>query len=231
MNLSLVSRAAVAGLALAFAAVPAAAVSTFRQFQQANPSDELFVYTAGPVSSFTGTYTLGLSTPRFGIPPIFFPVTVTISATSTDPLMMMTPTTFAQTGWAGTITLTTTDPLVPGGNLLTVTFAGAVAQFESDGGPGNWAAALALAAPKVPGPGGSFIAYLTDYLPQKWIESSNANNFALSFSGGATISGPYAGTGTFAALVPEPATWAMLIAGFGMVGLAARRRRAAATIA
>lgn len=26
-------------------------------------------------------------------------------------------------------------------------------------------------------------------------------------------------------MVPEPATWAMLIAGFGMVGLAARRRR------
>ncbi len=28
------------------------------------------------------------------------------------------------------------------------------------------------------------------------------------------------------AFVPEPATWALLIAGFGMVGLAARRRRA-----
>ena len=29
----------------------------------------------------------------------------------------------------------------------------------------------------------------------------------------------------FAASVPEPATWAMLIAGFGMVGAAVRRRR------
>lgn len=29
-------------------------------------------------------------------------------------------------------------------------------------------------------------------------------------------------------IVPEPATWAMLIAGFGIVGVAARRRRAAA---
>jgi hypothetical protein len=27
--------------------------------------------------------------------------------------------------------------------------------------------------------------------------------------------------------IPEPATWAMLIAGFGLVGAAARRRRAA----
>ncbi len=29
-----------------------------------------------------------------------------------------------------------------------------------------------------------------------------------------------------AGAIPEPATWAMLIAGFGLVGLAARRRRA-----
>ncbi len=31
-------------------------------------------------------------------------------------------------------------------------------------------------------------------------------------------------TGTFAA-VPEPQSWAMLIAGFGLIGVAARRRR------
>jgi hypothetical protein len=28
--------------------------------------------------------------------------------------------------------------------------------------------------------------------------------------------------------VPEPATWAMLLAGFGLVGVSARRRRALA---
>ena len=32
-------------------------------------------------------------------------------------------------------------------------------------------------------------------------------------------------------VVPEPATWALMIAGFGMVGAAARRRRPAATVA
>jgi hypothetical protein len=31
--------------------------------------------------------------------------------------------------------------------------------------------------------------------------------------------------------VPEPATWAMLIAGFGAVGVAARRRRTVRTAA
>lgn len=35
----------------------------------------------------------------------------------------------------------------------------------------------------------------------------------------------------FAAAVPEPATWAMLIAGFGAVGLTTRRRRAASVAA
>jgi hypothetical protein len=30
--------------------------------------------------------------------------------------------------------------------------------------------------------------------------------------------------------VPEPATWAMLIAGFGLVGFAARRRRETASV-
>ncbi|WP_235983265.1 FxDxF family PEP-CTERM protein [Thermaurantiacus tibetensis] len=229
MNRMLKLGAIVAACAGAIAA-PAAAVTTFRQFQQAVPTAEPFSYVNGATSTFSGSYALALSTPRFGVPPIFFPVTVTISASTTAPLMMMSPTTFAQAGWAGTITLTSTDPLVPGGNLLTVNFSGAVAQFEQSGA--NWAAAMALAAPKVPSiPGGPFITYATSYAPQSWIALSNVNNFALSFSGGDAIGGPYAGTGTFAAFVPEPATWAMLIAGFGMVGFAARRRRTIATIA
>lgn len=33
------------------------------------------------------------------------------------------------------------------------------------------------------------------------------------------------GTFTFSSGVPEPATWAMMIAGFGLIGMAARRRR------
>ena len=65
------------------------------------------------------------------------------------------------------------------------------------------------------------------------------------FSG--TASAPMFMTGTFAltsivsgrstltiseavAAIPEPATWAMMIGGFGMIGFAARRRRASPTL-
>jgi hypothetical protein len=34
-------------------------------------------------------------------------------------------------------------------------------------------------------------------------------------------------TASSGAVVPEPASWALLIAGFGLVGAAARRRRVA----
>ena len=39
-------------------------------------------------------------------------------------------------------------------------------------------------------------------------------------------SGGFAGTEGLASVVPEPAGWAMLIAGFGFTGAAMRRRRA-----
>ena len=58
---------------------------------------------------------------------------------------------------------------------------------------------------------GDTSAYVTD-----WAVGSEYTNYAFKISdaGGA---------------VPEPATWAMLITGFGLVGAAARRRRTGAT--
>lgn len=57
----------------------------------------------------------------------------------------------------------------------------------------------------------------------------NANDIPNNF-GIATLTDPfplYYGAGSFTAAVPEPGTWAMLIVGFGMVGVAARRRKTA----
>ncbi|MFN3513494.1 MAG: FxDxF family PEP-CTERM protein [Phenylobacterium sp.] len=49
----------------------------------------------------------------------------------------------------------------------------------------------------------------------------------LIVSGTSGGNGSYAGTLTFfpSAAIPEPATWAMMIAGFGLAGAALRRRR------
>lgn len=45
-----------------------------------------------------------------------------------------------------------------------------------------------------------------------------------------TNSASYAGTLNIASAVPEPATWAMMIAGFGLVGGAMRRRNTVRTV-
>jgi hypothetical protein len=51
--------------------------------------------------------------------------------------------------------------------------------------------------------------------------SFGAGVLALNNDPGATRYG----AGSFTASVPEPTSWAMLLAGFGLVGFAARRRR------
>ncbi len=59
----------------------------------------------------------------------------------------------------------------------------------------------------------------------------NNNNAGINTGNGGLTGGPsnlqFTGTISFdAGTVPEPATWGLLIAGFGMVGVATRRRKA-----
>ena len=66
-------------------------------------------------------------------------------------------------------------------------------------------------------------SYLTGYVTQ-----------AASLTSARPIQAIYADNGAsqgFAVGVPEPATWAMMIAGFGMVGFAARRRKPISAVA
>ena len=49
--------------------------------------------------------------------------------------------------------------------------------------------------------------------------------------GSTTGAGNYSGTATFTAVVPEPATWAMMITGLGLLGMTLRRRRDSLTFA
>ncbi len=53
------------------------------------------------------------------------------------------------------------------------------------------------------------------------------NTLTFSNVGGGTVSGDLTATVS----VPEPATWAMMVAGFGLVGVGVRRRRPAAVAA
>jgi len=72
----------------------------------------------------------------------------------------------------------------------------------------------------------------TGWMTQTFQFTATGTSQVLSFLSVGTPSGlpPMAvldGVSVMTAAVPEPATWAMLITGFGMVGFAARRRRSA----
>lgn len=82
------------------------------------------------------------------------------------------------------------------------------------------------------GPGSSFAAYcpgcsIADQ-QAALLETARYPGHDFQFTGVYTL-GQDSGTGTFnIAAVPEPGTWTLLIAGFGMLGAALRRRRLAA---
>lgn len=93
--------------------------------------------------------------------------------------------------------------------------------------PSNWDGSIAIL--NVPIGKQSSIANMIDgSFPKTRISFDLYSDFRLPplFSGTGTISLPAA-----TAAVPEPASWAMMIAGFGMIGGAARYRRRRTTVA
>lgn len=69
-----------------------------------------------------------------------------------------------------------------------------------------------------------FLSYVLTFVP------TSSGSFSLVFgaSGANDARGPILDNILVDSAVPEPSTWFMLLAGFGMVGLAARRRRSVA---
>lgn len=53
----------------------------------------------------------------------------------------------------------------------------------------------------------------------------DAGDYMFSFAGHSSSSGTLTGNVTISAAVPEPGTWAMMLLGFGAIGLTIRRRR------
>ncbi|WP_022679922.1 PEPxxWA-CTERM sorting domain-containing protein [Sandarakinorhabdus limnophila] len=66
-----------------------------------------------------------------------------------------------------------------------------------------------------------FLSYVLSFVPT----SSGTLSLVFSATGNNDARGPILDNILVDSAVPEPASWLMLIAGFGMVGIAARRRR------
>jgi len=211
--------AVAAALAFGAATVPAQATVTFAQFFQSAPGAPFVHIGGGGGASFLANTGSVVSILDFG-PLGFYLTDLSFSATSSAPITSMGGV-FEQGGWSGTISFTQAGGTV---NVLTATFTDAV--FTVTTGPGGSQSGSLI----VSGGCGSVLCYTSDWLS---VDNLKVNNFGLSFSGitGYTAAGgnfTASGSGTFAgAPIPEPATWALMIAGFGLIGAAARRRRIA----
>lgn len=198
-----------AALALSLAAAPAAhAAVTFAQYEQVDGGLDTVVYDDGTLADTGGV--LGAL--------VSFNFLDTVGPGLDDPVDAYLNIDASGSPWDGTISFTRVSD---GANLLTLTFTSAT--LAGGGGSG----ALFGSTP------GGTVSYTSDFID---FTNANVGDFALSFSG--ITPGMSANfwtgdsTGTFAAdvrgrgtEVPEPATWAMMIIGFGGIGAVLRRRR------
>nr|WP_295661611.1 FxDxF family PEP-CTERM protein [Polymorphobacter sp.] len=138
--------------------------------------------------------------------------------------------TFAANGMnSGLYEFTVSQPKTAGVSSFTNSAVGGTGSFEfssiglySGLGTGGTLLKTGMIVPRA---GGTTQAYLGDYT------FTAGNSYTIAYSG--TVEGKPASVGssiTFAlAAVPEPASWALMVAGFGLVGFAARRRTTTVT--
>jgi hypothetical protein len=110
--------------------------------------------------------------------------------------------------------------------FYTSSTAATVTVYDAPGGTGNVLATLNLVAQFADNCTGDPTGAFCNWTAVGVTFSGTA--FSIDFGGTANQTGFDNITfGSASPAIPEPATWAMLIAGFGLVGHAARRRRAA----
>jgi hypothetical protein len=213
-----------AALASVFLAAPVLAVEnatvTFAQFTQQN-SSKIAQYdntgSGNTLSIFNAPVNFVIT--AFG-PLGVYASTLSMTASSSAQITNL-GLQYEQIGWNGTMQFGNGD------NYLTVDFTDATFSFDGTGG----SASLISTDPASP------ISYTSNVLG---LPAFNFKNFSLAFSGlnppfsvaangygsdfDANVAGSFAGSA-----VPEPAAWAMLIAGFGLTGAAMRRRQARMT--
>lgn len=220
--------AAVVAGALTLVAVPAAAATettTYLQFFQANNNKVLNVSRVAGVTTFSASGALVDARVQAFHPdaPFLEQVSFSFSASSSESREIVGDG-FQVQGFTGVLSFTTADNR----NLLTLQFNDALSASFDGSDAGTFSSAMPPAV----------FNFSSDIID---VSNFVGGNFSLAISGLSSpiIDGDYSINGniagTFAAatqaVVPEPAAWALMISGFGMVGFAARRRRARRVVA
>lgn len=216
--------AAVASLLLA---APALAVDTasitFAQFTQQNTNKVAQYGATGTGNTLTiADASAFLVVTAYG-PAGVYNSTMSLAASSSSPVVDTGPQ-FEQGGWNGQMSF------VNGINQLTVAFTNAIFNFDGSGGSGSLISTDPI----------NFINYTSDLMS---LPAFEFRNFSLAFTAitppftigndgfGSAFDANVAGSFAGSAAVPEPASWAMMLIGFGGIGMLARRRGGMVTVA
>jgi hypothetical protein len=194
------------------AAAPGAAATFIGYAQFTRDTNTTVSYVEGPIT----TLTLGDTDVSFEIQALG-PIGITDlvmsgSASTTEAETSVGPF-LLRGGFAGTISF-----LDGPTNYLTVSFDNALLSGIDGGSAGS----LIASTPQ------SAITVTSDVLD---LAGYTLHSFSISMSGltppFGSGTGDYEGAlaGTFSTAIPEPATWALMLAGFGLVGFAMRRQR------
>ena len=184
---------------------PAHATDTFAQFVQLFPKARIFTYTNtnGGIKAKLGTLSGSDAVLVSNLGSLVSPSVTVVNLTATATALPVVGADVTQL-FSGSLTFTLLAPQLGlsgwSTNALTVTFTNAVLDAAIGGG------AATLQANS--GSGSTTLAIAGSRLP----------NFRIS------------GTGTFAATLPtpEPASWSMMVGGFGLMGALMRSRRSMA---
>ena len=209
-------------------------------------NDAEFYTTTLNNSTAAGARNVNFSFLQASIAPFVTNVTAswTMNGTVTNTVATMSGTTLNQTNLTGTFSFLTTQDITiganffaAGSNLLSGTFSSA----QLSGTRGGNSAGISGSTPPT-----NSVTYTSDFLT---FGNTNDRNFAINLTsvnpvlqaaGGGTPFTPTSAVNSFRAVaggsfssdpapvvtaVPEPGTWAMMIAGMGLVGFARRRRQ------
>lgn len=248
------ARAALLALGLCAAASPATAITTIATFGTSLSAANVRWQNVGANGQFYSIATSSATAPgaaavdfSFLLPsiapyvtnlPALFSLNATVTASPAAPLFGQ----LFQGDVTGTFAFTTTAPLVigatsfaAGSNLLSGSFTQSLVYGPANGSIGTMLADTG---------GGSVITMTSDFLDFTGVGAYNINASlsalrpGLSASAGnalqtfiATANGAFASDVPQVIPIPEPQAWALMISGFAMVGVAARRRTRGAVLA